>query len=376
MTINTQSSGVSPTGSVQLLNNGAPLGTPAVIYGGGGLPPSKGAYAVAGVLFVTPLPGGNLSITAQYSGDANYAGSTSAATTVSVADFSVSANPTTINISAPGQSGTSTLTFTPLYGYNAAVYPGLLTGCPTAATCTVSPSLFNLTGSSTASATFTVTTTASSGVSPLTPQRRVPPGFRLPFGWPWLLAGLLALGTLASLAPARRRAAGWLFATALLLVGVWAACGGSGGGGGGGSSPPAPAPIASLSTMGLTFSQQSVGSTSAAQNATLSNTGNALLSISGIALGGANSGDFAQTNTCGTSVAAGANCTISVTFTPTATGARSASISITDTASGSPHSFHLAGTGFVPTPPGTYLISLALGNGTDSHTVQFTVIVQ
>ena len=56
---------------------------------------------------------------------------------------------------------------------------------------------------------------------------------------------------------------------------------------------------------------------SAAQNVTLTNTGNAVLNISSIAT----SGDYAQTNTCGTSVAANNGaCTISVTFTPTATG--------------------------------------------------------
>jgi len=69
------------------------------------------------------------------------------------------------------------------------------------------------------------------------------------------------------------------------------------------------------------------------------------LSLSSIALTGANPGDFAQTNTCGTSVAAGASCTISVTFDPTASGSRSASVSFTDNANGSPQSLGLSGTG-------------------------------
>ena len=57
------------------------------------------------------------------------------------------------------------------------------------------------------------------------------------------------------------------------------------------------------------------------------------------------SGDYAQTNTCGTSVAAGANCTISVTFTPTATGSRTGAVTINDNAAGSPHIVSLTGTG-------------------------------
>jgi hypothetical protein len=97
----------------------------------------------------------------------------------------------------------------------------------------------------------------------------------------------------------------------------------------------------SLSSTSLTFASQLVGSTSAAQTVTLNNTGNAALSVTSIAA----SGDYAQTNTCGTSVAAGANCTISVTFTPTATGTRTGAITITDNASGSPHIVSLTGTG-------------------------------
>ena len=69
------------------------------------------------------------------------------------------------------------------------------------------------------------------------------------------------------------------------------------------------------------------------------------MSLTSIALTGANAGDFAQTNTCGSSVAAGGNCTISVTFDPTASGSRSASVSFTDNASGSPQSLNLSGTG-------------------------------
>jgi hypothetical protein len=98
-----------------------------------------------------------------------------------------------------------------------------------------------------------------------------------------------------------------------------------------------------LSPSALAFSSPSVGTTSSAQSVTLENTGSAALSISSVTLNGANAGDFAQTNNCGASVASGANCAINVTFTPMATGSRSASLTIADNASGSPQSVSLSG---------------------------------
>jgi hypothetical protein len=70
------------------------------------------------------------------------------------------------------------------------------------------------------------------------------------------------------------------------------------------------------------------------------------LSITSLAVGGANSGDFAETaDTCGSSVVAGGNCTIGVTFTPSLAGAETASITVTDNAGGSPQTVALSGTG-------------------------------
>ncbi|PYV04502.1 MAG: hypothetical protein DMG26_07295, partial [Acidobacteria bacterium] len=105
------------------------------------------------------------------------------------------------------------------------------------------------------------------------------------------------------------------------------------------------APGATLSPASLTFARQNVGTTSAPQAATLSNSGSAALSISSIAITGADSGDFAQTNNCGSSLAAGAQCTINVTFTPSAGGTRTATLTVTDSASGSPQTASLSGTG-------------------------------
>ena len=69
-------------------------------------------------------------------------------------------------------------------------------------------------------------------------------------------------------------------------------------------------------------------------------------SITSLAITGTNASDFAQTNSCGSSVAPGAACTIGVTFTPSASGARTATLSVTDNANGEGRqTVSLSGTG-------------------------------
>src|SRR5208337_2067237 len=104
------------------------------------------------------------------------------------------------------------------------------------------------------------------------------------------------------------------------------------------------APAVSLSPTSLTFPAQQVGTSSSAQSVTLSNTGSATLSITSITA----SGDFSQTNTCGSSLAANASCTLSVTFTPTTTGTRTGALTLTDNASPATQTVSLAGTGTAP----------------------------
>ena len=138
-------------------------------------------------------------------------------------------------------------------------------------------------------------------------------------------------------------------------------------------------PAVTLSPTSVSFGNQQVGTTSAAQTVTLTNSGTAALSITGISLTGANAADFAQTNTCPISpstLAAGANCTISVTFTPSITGAESGSLSITDNASGSPHTAALSGTGAVPavtlSPTSLSFASQTIGTTSAAQTVTLT----
>jgi hypothetical protein len=113
-------------------------------------------------------------------------------------------------------------------------------------------------------------------------------------------------------------------------------------------------PFVNLSPPSYNFGNQVVGTTSSAAPITLTNTGNATLNITSVTIAGTNSGDFSQTNTCGASLAANASCTLSVTFTPTASGLRSGSLTITDSASPATQSVSLTGTG-VATP----LVSLS-----------------
>jgi hypothetical protein len=93
---------------------------------------------------------------------------------------------------------------------------------------------------------------------------------------------------------------------------------------------------------GLVFSAQSLNTTSQPQTVTVTN-GDTAETISNISISGTNASDFANTTTCGSSLAVGATCTITVTFTPTSQGIRKAAVVITDSAPGSPHVINLTG---------------------------------
>ncbi|HKM57037.1 MAG TPA: choice-of-anchor D domain-containing protein, partial [Isosphaeraceae bacterium] len=107
-------------------------------------------------------------------------------------------------------------------------------------------------------------------------------------------------------------------------------------------------PLANLSPTSLSFAGQVLGTTSAPATVTLSDPRSVALSITSISITGTNPGDFTQTNTCGGSVAAEANCAINVTFAPLALGTRTASLTITDDAANSPQTVSLSGIGTAP----------------------------
>jgi hypothetical protein len=96
----------------------------------------------------------------------------------------------------------------------------------------------------------------------------------------------------------------------------------------------------------LSFGTQTVGSTSAPQTETVTNNQKTTLTITSITITGANAADFSEIgNTCGGSLTAGAKCTVTLTFTPSASGARTATLKFTDSATTSPQSEKLTGTG-------------------------------
>ena len=101
----------------------------------------------------------------------------------------------------------------------------------------------------------------------------------------------------------------------------------------------------SLTPASLSFGDQAIATTSAAKKVTVKNTGTGQLTFSSITITGADAGDFAETNNCTGSIAPGKSCTVSVTFTPEAASARSASLQLTDDAQGSPQTVSLTGTG-------------------------------
>ncbi len=135
-------------------------------------------------------------------------------------------------------------------------------------------------------------------------------------------------------------------------------------GGGGG-------PAVSLSTTFLNFKKVPIGQTSSPQTVTLTNSGTATLNISSITA----SGDFhISNNTCGPTVAAGANCAVSVTFTPTKKGVRNGTLTFTDNAPNSPQTVALKGTGqsIVLSPTSLNFGTVAVGNTSPQKNVTVT----
>ena len=104
-------------------------------------------------------------------------------------------------------------------------------------------------------------------------------------------------------------------------------------------------PSVLLNPASVDFGNRPIGNQSLPSLVTLSNSGTGLLHISSISIAGGSIADFSQSNNCGSTVAAGASCTVQVSFTPSATGNSSASLLITDSAGGSPQSVSLTGSG-------------------------------
>ena len=159
-----------------------------------------------------------------------------------------------------------------------------------------------------------------------------------------------------------------LLAVATLpLCFVLAGCGGSSSTGSGTTTTTPPQPGATLSTSAVSFPTTTAGSTATASPVTLTNTGTGTLTISPPVVGGTNQSNFGETNTCGSSLAAGASCTITATFTPSAAATYNATITITDNATGSPQIIALSGSGSATAGSPTVTLS--------SSTIAFGTVV-
>lgn len=130
------------------------------------------------------------------------------------------------------------------------------------------------------------------------------------------------------------------------------------------------AAIVSASPTSATFKGQAVGTNSAAQKITVTNTGTLATSLAV-----SSSGDFKQTNNCNGSLSAGASCTINVSFNPTNVGTITGSITLTDSAANSPQIVNLTGNGITPaslSPTGLSFGNVNVGTTSAPQTVTLT----
>jgi VCBS repeat protein/ASPM-SPD-2-Hydin domain-containing protein len=103
--------------------------------------------------------------------------------------------------------------------------------------------------------------------------------------------------------------------------------------------------IVTLSPTSLTFGPQKLGTTSPPQQIQLTNTGKIPMTVSKVSVHGDNGVDFAATSSCPSSLAAGASCTITVTYAPIlGSGTQTANVYVSDSGGGSPQIAPLSGT--------------------------------
>jgi hypothetical protein len=236
VTFTAQVTGAQPglpiTGTFQFRNANTLLGNPVAISTSG-----------QGTLTTTSLPVGQNLIRVDYSSDANYASSLDEIfqTVTPGPTFAISANPTTVPITAPGQSGATTLTFIASNGFSsngAVMVTPICSGLPNESGCSSGASV-TFPANGTATATLTFTTTAPSSLAPR--SRYTPSNFGA--RTPLTIATLVVLFCLLMLAPAARKrwihsAIGLVIACGLLIAaGCGGGSGGGGGGGGGGGNP-------------------------------------------------------------------------------------------------------------------------------------------
>jgi len=128
-----------------------------------------------------------------------------------------------------------------------------------------------------------------------------------------------------------------------------------------------------ISPASIDFGSINVNQTSATQTFTVTNVGNSSVSVSAIAIAGTNASDYnlSVTGLPWTLNGSGSN-TFTVSFTPLTQGAKVANISITTTATGSPYTVYLSGTGVVPTPGNSLPYTQNFNSGTILSNINWT----
>ena len=148
-----------------------------------------------------------------------------------------------------------------------------------------------------------------------------------------------------------------------------------------GTGAAAAEPTISLDASSFAFGNQTVNTTSSAKTLTASNTGSAALNFSAITLGGSAAADYGATGSCavGTPVAAGGSCTLSLRFTPSTTGSRGATLTLSSDASNGNATVSLGGTGQSAATPQASLApaslafgSVTVGSSSSARTVTLT----
>ena len=131
-----------------------------------------------------------------------------------------------------------------------------------------------------------------------------------------------------------------------------------------------PLPAVALSAPSLNFGTQLFGTKSSPQTVTLTNTGGATLNITSITA----SANFLQKNNCGSSLAAGASCTVTVEFRPQGVGTLAGAITFTDNAPSSPQTVSLSGVGTAVTllPSSVNFANVPVGTTSAAQTVTLT----
>ncbi len=137
-----------------------------------------------------------------------------------------------------------------------------------------------------------------------------------------------------------------------VVVGVVAGVVGIAGCGGGSVTAAPAAPVVVLSPNPFPSLSMVAGGVAATGTETVTNSGTAALTIGSVTIGGTNAADFTQTNTCGSSLAVSASCTVTVTFSAATAGTYSATLNIPNSASaGGTASVTLTGTATAPPAP-------------------------